>query len=109
MHEDELRAQLDRALGELTLGGHARHHATHLRGTRHLQPVRPVVVERGRVEQLVQRADQIVDVRHPLSSRFLWRIGGKAYLRPCSPVRTARRMRVGTRPDMDENGSIVGG
>ena len=70
MDEDEVGLQLDGALDELPLGRHARDHATHLRPAWDLEPVRPVVVERVRVEQLVERADQVVDRRHRRLARF---------------------------------------
>ena len=46
------------------LRGHARDHVRDLGGPRDLEAVRAEVLERGGVQQLVERGDEVVDVRH---------------------------------------------
>ena len=52
--EHELGVELDRALDQLALGGHARDDAPASARAGHLQPVGPEVVERAGLEQLVE-------------------------------------------------------
>jgi hypothetical protein len=60
--EHELRALLDRPPDQLELGRDARHDALHGPRAGHLEAVRAHVVEGRRVQQLVEIADQVVQV-----------------------------------------------
>ena len=54
MAEHELGADARGPLEELELGGHAGGHLAHLLGARHLEPVRPEIIEGAGVEKRIE-------------------------------------------------------
>jgi hypothetical protein len=59
VHEDEVGAELGRALEQLRAGRDAGHDGLDLVGSGYLQAVRAIVVEGGRREELVEVLQQV--------------------------------------------------
>jgi hypothetical protein len=64
VHEHHRGPRLGRTREQLAVRAHAGRDHLDLLAARHLEPVRAVVVERPRVEQLVEEGDDLVAAGH---------------------------------------------